>query len=97
MQFTVKFKQLTHHSPIIGDINVVLPEGWLAKYNRAFHIARTRDLMEYSTDYVDHEMYSELKITVTPGENVSAVNRIWVNVVMNTRSVPLCIPVTVLG
>lgn len=97
IRFCVRFKQLNHTSPIQGNVSVYVPEGWNAKYRKTVHISRPRDLMEVSMPYEAFDVYSDLEVTIVPGEKIDAVNRIYVNIELSNNCVPLMIPVVVMG
>lgn len=97
ISFRIKFRQLTHGSPIQGAVSVSLPEGWSAQYRKSIHIARPRDLMEVSMPYEAFDVYSDLEVVVTPGERIAPVNRIYINVELSNNCMPLMIPVVVAG
>ncbi len=96
---TVKFEQIINKEPISASINVVLPEGWTADYRKSLHISRIRDLMDCSQepDFEFPNLYSELKIKITPNENISAVNKVYVIVERDTHIEPFVIPLTLIG
>lgn len=95
--FMIKFKQPSFASPIQGNVNVFLPEGWTAKYRKTVHIARTRDIMEVSMPYEDFDVYSELGVVVVPGEQIEPVNKVYVMIELSNNCVPLMIPVVLPG
>lgn len=98
LSFRIKFRQPAHaSSPIQGNVNICLPEGWSARYRRTVHIARQRDIMDVSMGYEEFDVYSDLDVVVIPGENIAPVNKLYVNVELSNNCVPLVIPVSVLG
>ena len=53
--------------------------------------------MEVSMPYEAFDVYSNLEVTIVPGEKIDAVNRIYVNIELSNNCVPLMIPVVVRG
>jgi len=98
LTFKVKFQQLhIYGEPIEGYVNITLPEGWTADYRKAVHIAKPRDVMPVSMPYQDYSLTSDLEVTVIPGENIGGVNKLYVNVELNTSPIPFVVPVTIVG
>lgn len=96
-KFTVKFKQLISQEALQGAVSVALPEGWSAQYRKSIHIAKCRDVMEVSMPYKIFDIYSDLDVTIIPNENIKPVNKLYVNVEIDSNPIPLTIPVTLLG
>lgn len=98
ISFKIKFKQLhIYAEPIEGYINVVLPEGWRAEYRRAVHIAKPRDIMPVSMPYQEYNYSCDVDFKITASENISAQNKLYVNVELSNSPTPLTIPITLIG
>ena len=90
---SVKFSQVVHSEAIHGFMDVKLPDGWTAEYKKNLHIVRKWDLFN---DERDGE-YNTLNITITPNENIQAINRLYIAVNCDGYVVPFIIPVVLLG
>ncbi|MBQ4526724.1 MAG: ADP-ribosylglycohydrolase family protein [Clostridia bacterium] len=98
LSFTIKFQQLfIYGEPIEGYVNITLPEGWSAKYRKTVHIAKPRDIMAVSMPYQDYDITSDLDVTLIPGEIIAPLNKLYVNVELNTSPMPFIIPVVIIG
>lgn len=98
LTFQIKFQQLyIYGEPIEGYVNITMPEGWTASYRKAVHIAKPRDVMPVSMPYGDYTLTSDLEVTVVPGENILGVNKLYVNVELNTSPIPFVVPITIVG
>ncbi len=78
------------HDPRHFEVNVFLPEGWTAEYNR--------------TCYLHHENRSDeppavdrWEMTITVGETTAPINRIPVMFSSPAHALPIMIPVVLLG
>ncbi len=96
-KFTVKFKQLISQEALQGAVNITLPEGWSAQYRKSIHVAKGRDIMDVSMPYMIYDVYSDLEVTIIPNENIKPVNKLYVNVELDSNCIPFTIPVTLLG
>ena len=71
-----------------ADVNIFLPEGWVAEYDRSiFILKRTR----HSDRFVTYE------VTVTAWENISSKNKLILSISSPARAIEYAIPVNILG
>ena len=77
-------------NPRHGLIEVILPEGWTADYNRALYMSHGM------TGIAEKAAKCNIKINV--GENVDAINEILVKISFTpTQVMPVIVPLTLLG
>jgi hypothetical protein len=98
ISFKIRFKQLhIYAEPIEGYVNITMPEGWQAKYRRAVHIAKPRDVMPVSMPYKEYYTTSDLDVTVIPDNNILPLNKLQVTVELTNSPIPFVIPITLIG
>ena len=83
VSFSHKFRQV-----IRADVDVILPEGWSARYNKTVWIGETNQLSERNTIST---------FVLTAGENVDAKNEIIIKLTSHLSPLPMFIPITLLG
>lgn len=83
ISFSHKFRQ-----PLRADIDVILPEGWSAYYNKSIFIGGCTYQIEKNTVST---------FVVTAGENVNSKNEIIIKFTSPLSPLPMFIPITLLG
>lgn len=72
----------------IGDVQLFLPEGWVAEYDRSIYIEKCT---------LHSKRYSTYTITLTAWENITSKNKLILNISSPSRALEFTIPVNILG
>lgn len=98
-EFTVsiKFTQLIGDRTVFGFMDIPLPEGWTAKYNKTITIVKEGDLFEVESQNLSGIKQNVVEITLVPGENIQPVNKLYIHIDRQTHAIPFVIPITLLG
>ena len=69
-------------------MEVLLPEGWSARYNRSVYVGETNQLTSRTTT---------TPIILTAAEHVNTVNCVTVKITSHLNPLPMYIPISLLG
>lgn len=86
-KFTISFSHKFRQS-IRADIDMILPEGWSARFNRTVFIGETNQLAQRNTT---------TPFVIIAGESVDSKNEIIVKVTSHLSPAPMFIPISLLG
>ncbi|MBR5517892.1 MAG: ADP-ribosylglycohydrolase family protein [Clostridia bacterium] len=87
--FTFKYTvRNTLHESFNANVQLFLPDGWEAEYDRSVYIdKRTRHT----------EWYSTFTVTVTANENIATNNKLILSISSPSRALEYAIPINILG
>ena len=88
-EFKVKLT-LSHkyRQTLRADMEVLLPEGWSARYNKSVYVGESNQLSTRITT---------VPVLITAGERVEAQNSVIVKITSHLNPMPMFIPVSLLG
>lgn len=86
-KFTVSFSHKFRQS-LRADIDIILPEGWSAKFNKTVFIGETNQIIQRST---------ETTFVLTAGESVNAKNEVIIKLTSHLSPLPMFIPISLIG
>lgn len=71
-----------------ADVQLFLPEGWFAEYDRSIYVDK---------DTMHSQRFSAYEVTVTVWENITSKNKIILNISSPSRALEYTIPINILG
>ena len=92
-----RFTQLINDKTVHGSVNIILPDGWTADYNKSVTIFKPLDCFdtkEQNTRGVDQNVY---EFSIKPNENIHSVNKVYVHIERQGHPMPYVIPLTLMG
>jgi len=96
-KFSIKFTQLIGDKTVFGFMDIPLPEGWTAKYNKTVTIVKEGDLFEVESQNPGGIKQNIVEITIIPGENIQPVNKLYIHIDRQAHGIPFVIPITLIG
>ena len=93
----LKFHQLINDKSVQGYVNVSLPEGWTANYNKSVTVFKPFDCFETKEQNVRGIDQNVYEFTVTPNSNIQPVNKIYVHIDRQGHPMPFLVPITLMG
>lgn len=93
----LKFTQTINDKSVQGYVNISLPEGWTADYAKAVTIFKPFDGYETKEQNVRGINQNVYEFTITPGENIMPVNKVYVHIERQGHPMPYVIPLSLIG
>jgi len=99
VEFKVRFRftQLINDKTVQGYVNMLLPEGWTAKYNKAVTIFKPGDCFETKEQNIRGIDQNVYEFTITPSANIQPVNKVYVHIERQGHPMPYVVPLTLMG